>query len=1400
MPVSALADGESGDGIKAEQLVFNVHDDAPILDLSEIKNELRSDASWEGHIDYSFGADNGDARSIVLSREDASGFKAEGVYDSTSNSYSFAVNGAKLVLKENGDFVYDGNLNSETASAPDELEAAYKLTITDNDGDYKTETVTVKFTRTIPSLSVNDSKIVLEEPYLDNGCDPKAAMLEGNGIFDINLNGENGILRIGEENNALTFRLSEGAGAEPYPATDASRTITVSGVEITFDDISQPQGEEGWKVRYSYKLIEAQPHDQPDNDEKITTSIPVTITDDTGEDSASGQLSVTVVDDMPLIDIADTELSTTATSKSVNSHVDFMYGADEEGSITVNGVTGTETAGGTEFVIQGVGSVLLKAGGDFTFEAENSVTGEQTVQFVVTDSDGDSDKASVKITVLETPPALTVYGDTVVLDEGALDAGSKAHAEHGAEQTGSIRVDLHGEDGTIQLSDNGQMVTMTVQGVTAGIKGNASLSVNNVEISFTVPTAQNNDGSWTFDYKAVVSGGAQHNDNASSGADDTLDGTVDILVTDEDNQIAKGNISVSLHDDAPDTYTNGSIAKDIVQTGTDPYGGPAYTSAGQLALKNGAESSFIFGADGAGTTEIVVHYGSQDILYTYDVATGEHRTTDSSAEMNGAAITLFTDTGSTIVIDMTSGTYLYTAASLDAAIKGEQLGIRYTIADNDGDTSSAGTTLAFKPYPNLLTEDDEADTMQTFSDENVNGSEDEIVDEELSTEPSFDGESESEIANETEIEAAGESEIAGESETGSGAGEAPSAGYAETEKDKSAESDMQNAAPASESESDVSPDSVESKSSDAAGAEGSAKAPDMADVFDNADSAADTDAPKETQSADVQDDNSVQPDAVPADEMSFAVSQEVTWQNASGSTYSRQNSFVMLSGASETTDAGYGSGVVQNRSPVLAPYISSDKALKADIELGTKEHAIDEGALDSGTGIHSEHGTMGQGSFKVNLYGDDGILNIDSLSFALKDGTAVSVPGSAVVTKDGIEMTITNITQGSDGKWEVSYDYKLTDALTHPDTAKSGEDDTVSVAIDITVESTPIEQEGLIDTIILDEGALNNGTGIHSEHGSAGSGSFKVNLHRENGTIQIGDLIFNVVEGKEITVPGEASVHQNGVLLSISTITQDDDGKWSVSYKYALSEAQIHGAPGSETDESLVGQIAVKVEDANRSGATGYLSVQVHDDIPAIYGLTAGENGSKNVTINAVESINGKLEFTYGADDGNGKSIALEGAASEDGKTFIFDNGSKLVLEDDGNYTFTSGKSANGEQILKFIVTDRDGDKAEQSVTVLIKNTINTDEEKETETDKAADDKKDNGSGNTTAGSKNDGSNNAADVRKNSGSTKSTGSSKNSTANTPATGDTSSWPVWIAVLLLSAAISGILAAGRRRKY
>lgn len=243
--------------------------------------------------------------------------------------------------------------------------------------------------------------------------------------------------------------------------------------------------------------------------------------------------------------------------------------------------------------------------------------------------------------------------------------------------------------------------------------------------------------------------------------------------------------------------------------------------------------------------------------------------------------------------------------------------------------------------------------------------------------------------------------------------------------------------------------------------------------------------------------------------------------------------------------------------------------------------------------------------------------------------------------------------------------------------------------------------------IVADEGALEQGSGLHNLHGAKGAGSFTVDVHGERG----GSIVLThggvtvtlaIPEDDAAVIPGSAeTLEVNGVAVTV-TGARLVNGQWQVSYEYELTGEQTHDKDSGH-DTTLSGGIAITVTDGSGDVATGNLAVEVHDDVPSFSVDAAGEKSS----------LEGEFGLNYGADGEDAQSaLTADGApgtqVSGNITTFTFDDG-KLILTQgaDGNYSYSfdpTDKNTTFEKQITLTATDSDGDT--DTITITVGHTV----------------------------------------------------------------------------------------------
>ena len=269
---------------------------------------------------------------------------------------------------------------------------------------------------------------------------------------------------------------------------------------------------------------------------------------------------------------------------------------------------------------------------------------------------------------------------------------------------------------------------------------------------------------------------------------------------------------------------------------------------------------------------------------------------------------------------------------------------------------------------------------------------------------------------------------------------------------------------------------------------------------------------------------------------------------------------------------------------------------------------------DDGPVARADNVTLTEAAAQAGGSGENVLTNDVFGADAPADKTVTSVNGGN--PGEAVSGTYGTLTLNADGSYtyqltpgvNVPKDATYTETFTYTITDADGDTSEATLTINITGDGNEpvvtVDEPGAGDAnIMVDEGALVDGSGQHTEHGASGTGSFTVNLNGEDGVITVGGE-----NGWKVTVTGDSAdvtgsvVTVNGVAVTVTDATQAADGSWTVNYSYALGSDQQHGTPstGDYHADELTGEILISVTDATGDTVEGKLTVEVHDDGPTI--------------------------------------------------------------------------------------------------------------------------------------------------------------------------------------------------------
>lgn len=279
------------------------------------------------------------------------------------------------------------------------------------------------------------------------------------------------------------------------------------------------------------------------------------------------------------------------------------------------------------------------------------------------------------------------------------------------------------------------------------------------------------------------------------------------------------------------------------------------------------------------------------------------------------------------------------------------------------------------------------------------------------------------------------------------------------------------------------------------------------------------------------------------------------------------------------------------------------------------------------------------GKYKYNFMPDSANLNLDGslrLSAVNANGNIVSID---LVFSKKMDPTVINVDSGKEG-------------------------DGISLGNFVVDEGTEPYHEHVWD-------------GTHP-HDSSGQNSFSVNLHGDDGTIQLGDIRIDI-ENNIASPDKTVFTTDKGVVIEFANATCDENGIWTICYNYS------HNGEGQEHSGSNLYSLSDTIEISVASGdvsASGIISVLIHDDYPHVSNVEAETDEMGN-------SLSGIIALDFGADGAANVPATFDGIeAIGDIDRFAFTISNHRMLPD-GKLTFTK----NGDH-YEYVFMPDDSDSA----------------------------------------------------------------------------------------------------------
>lgn len=494
-----------------------------------------------------------------------------------------------VVYNDDGTFTYTPNAGAEGADS-------FTYTITDGDGDPSTTTVTLDLLAdSIPEIVRVTNLTVDEDGFAGANADNG---LPGE-VTSTNSTSATGTL-VASFGADVPTNLLASISLNDSAALDG-QLVTLAGLPVTFakvgnDLVGSADGQEiirisitgavagpgASDVTYTYTATLLQPvqHAVPGSeDSDILSAIGFTVTDSEG-DPASGIFAVTVVDDLPTLEIGGATASVTEGGAPYYGVWTLDPGADSMTtlSLNVNGTVQSFTLGGAPatFALP-QGTLTFRADGTYTFQPSGNLDHDlpQTVTLTVSGADRDGDPVSDSITITINDGSGPIGGDksTLTVNEAALDTPAATGSDPvlttevasdtlaftaGSDNLVDFRfagvadlvanIDGAGTDLFWTLSGDGKTI---IGALTDG--GPAAIT-----IALTAPASIAATTSGTVGVTVTLADNLPH--ELALAAQTAGLGTVTVVASDQDGDSATGIVTVQVVDDIPEITGNAAAA------------------------------------------------------------------------------------------------------------------------------------------------------------------------------------------------------------------------------------------------------------------------------------------------------------------------------------------------------------------------------------------------------------------------------------------------------------------------------------------------------------------------------------------------------------------------------------------------------------------------------------------------------------------------------------------------------------------------------------------------------------------------------------------------------------------------------------------------------------------------
>ncbi|WP_143007530.1 retention module-containing protein, partial [Pseudomonas sp. 06C 126] len=479
-------------------------------------------------------------------------------------------------------------------------------------------------------LEVEGGELTLDEANLAQGSASNPAALVQSGTFNVSAPDGLQSLTVGG------ISVVSGGVVSSFPqtiTTGLGNTLSITGYNAATGVIS-----------YSYTLTGNEAHPSGGGTNSLGEQFAVVATDG-DNDTATGSLDITVIDDVPkaLDDSHEGSASESLLTLSGNVLDNDTQGADRIATGPIVGGTFTGQYGTLVLAADGSYTYTLNTADPDFVTLQGGGNGTETFTYTLTDADGDSSTANLVLQVHNNDDpvvigGISINGADLTLYEKNLVDGSSPDA--GAlTRTGSLTVSA--ADGLQNLSVGG--ISVVSGGVAAGFPQSIATGLGN---TLTITGFDPATGVITYSY--TLTGTEAH--PTAAGVNELTE-SFSVIASDTNNSTATSTLHISVVDDVPTAAddSNAQVASESLLTLTGSVLGNDVQGADRVATGPVTAGTF------TGTYGTLQLFADGSYVYTLD------KTDPQFMALNGGG----------------SGTETFT----------------YQLNDSDGDTSTASLVL-----------------------------------------------------------------------------------------------------------------------------------------------------------------------------------------------------------------------------------------------------------------------------------------------------------------------------------------------------------------------------------------------------------------------------------------------------------------------------------------------------------------------------------------------------------------------------------------------------------------------------------------------------------------------------------------------------------------------------------